>query len=188
MTINIFENQNLIALRQNWMRLLILGIGLIILGVVALINSMITTVITMYFLGWVLILTGLIEAMQAIHFYKNGRFFLHLMNTILSIVIGVMLLIHPITGTLVITLLFAMYFCVMGAFRIVMVLTIKTPNSRWTIADGVICLVLGSLVWAQWPTSALWLIGYFIGINLVFSGCSQVMLALAIHSDKPNLV
>jgi len=81
----------------------------------------------------------------------------------------------------VLTLLMAAYFLVAGAFSILTSLTTPMPSSGWMLVDGIVTVMLGILVWAQWPMAGLWIIGMFIGINLITSGWSQVMLALALR-------
>lgn len=169
-------------LRRNWGWLLALGILLVILGIIALVDSVSVTVISMLFFGWVLLVAGIIEAVQAFRHRRAGHFFLHALNAVLSIIVGLMLVRHPLAGALVITLLLAAYFTVAGIFRIVAALSVRVRGWGWALADGIITLVLGILVWTQWPVSGLWIIGLFIGIDLIVVGWSEVMLALAARS------
>ncbi len=107
---------------------------------------------------------------------------LHVLNAVLSIVVGLMLIRHPLAGALVMALLLAAYFTVAGIFRIVAALSMRIRGWGWALADGIITLILGILVWAQWPVSGLWIIGLFIGIDLIVVGWSEVMLAVAARS------
>jgi len=168
-------------LHRNWKWPLALGVALILLGGFALIDSVAVSIISMVFFGWILLLAGVIEAVQTFRHHKGGHFFLHLLNTVFAIVVGLMLLWNPLAGSLVLTLLMAAYFLVAGTFSILTSLTAPMPGSGWMLVDGIITVMLGILVWAQWPTAGLWIIGLFIGINLITSGWSQVMLALALR-------
>ena len=168
-------------LRRNWGWLLALGVALILLGGFALIDSVAVSIISMVFFGWILLFAGAVEAVQTFRHHKGGHFFLHLLNTVFAIVVGLMLLGNPLAGSLVLTLLMAAYFLVAGTFSILTSLTAPMPGSGWMLVDGIITVMLGILVWAQWPTAGLWIIGLFIGINLITSGWSQVMLALALR-------
>lgn len=85
------------------------------------------------------------------------------------------------------TLLLAAYFTVAGIFRIVDALSLRLPHWGWALANGIITLIFGILVWAQWPVSGLWIIGMFIGIDLIVTGWTQVMLALAVRKFKAPL-
>lgn len=185
MTSNIF-NIGIQELRRNWGWLLVIGIILVILGIVALVDSVAVSIVSMFLFGWVLLVAGIVEAVQAFRHRSVGHFFLHLINAVFSIVVGVMLLRNPLAGSLIVTLLLASYFVVVGIFRIFSALTLRIPGSGWALTDGIITLILGILVWARWPESGLWIIGLFIGINLITTGWSQVMLAFAVRRLAPE--
>lgn len=172
-------NAGLPDLRRNWGWLLALGILLVILGIIALVDSVSFTVMSMFLFGWVLLVAGIIEAVQAFRHRRAGHLFLHVLNAVLSIIVGLMLIRHPLAGALVITLLLAAYFTVAGIFRIVAALSMRIRRWGWLLADGIITLILGILVWTGWPVSGLWIIGLFIGIDLIVAGWSEVMLAIA---------
>lgn len=164
-------------LRRNWGWLLALGIALIVLGIVALADAVGVTVVSMFFFGWILLIAGVIEAVQAFRHRRSGRLFLHLLNAVLSIVVGFLLLRNPLAGAIVITLLLAAYFAVAGIFRIIAALAMRVPRWGWALANGIVTFILGILVWSEWPISGLWVIGLFIGIDLMITGWSEVMLA-----------
>jgi len=185
MTSNIFDIGSQ-ELRRNWGWLLAIGILLVILGIIALIDSVAVSIVSMILFGWLLLLAGIVEAAQAFRHRRGGHFFLHLLNAVFSIVVGLMLWRSPLAGSLVVTLLLASYFVVVGIFRIFTALTVRIPGSGWALMDGIITLILGILVWAQWPVSGLWIIGLFIGINLITTGWSQVMLAFAVRRLAPE--
>jgi uncharacterized membrane protein HdeD (DUF308 family) len=151
------------------------------------VDSVSVTVISMLMFGWILLIAGIIEALQAFRHRHSGHFLLHVLNAVLSMVVGIMLLGHPLAGALVITLLIAAYFTVAGIFRIFAALSHRIPGWAWMLTNGVVTLILGLLIWAQWPISGLWIIGLFIGIDLIFTGWAQIMLAMAIRTlpSKP---
>lgn len=169
-------------LRRNWAWLLALGICLIILGVIALVDSVAVTVISMFLFGWILLVAGIVEAVQAFRHRRSGHLFLHLLNAVLSIIVGLLLLRHPLAGAIVLTLLMAAYFTVAGIFRIITALAARVPRWGWALVDGIVTLIMGILIWTGWPVSGLWIIGLFIGIDLIFVGWSEVMLASAAHA------
>jgi uncharacterized membrane protein HdeD (DUF308 family) len=168
--------------RRNWGWLLASGIIAILLGIAAVIDSVLATIVSMLFFGWVLLIVGIVEAVQTIRHRHSGHVFLHALDAVFSFVVGLMLLTRPLAGALVVTLLLASFFIVAGVFRVVAALRLRTPHWGWGLASGGITLILGILVWTQWPVSSLWIIGLFIGIHLMFRGWAQVMLAAAAHS------
>ena len=89
---------------------------------------------------------------------------------------------RPVKSAEVITAFMALFFLVGGLFQIVGSVALALPGWGWLAADGLITLVLGMLVLAEWPASGLWAIGLFIGIDLVFYGCAWIALALGLHN------
>jgi uncharacterized membrane protein HdeD (DUF308 family) len=169
-------------LRKNWPWILTFGCLSIFWGMLAIAYSVMFTLVSVLVFAWLLIVGGLIEGVQAIRHRERGHLLFYLLESLLAIVAGVLLLRSPETGALVITLLIASYFVVIGIFRIAAAIGLRLPNWGWTLTNGVITLLLGIIVWGGWPVSAMWVLGLFIGINLVFTGFAQVMLALALKS------
>ncbi len=158
---------------------LALGILLIIGGTLAIIYDVAATMLSVLFFGWILIVVGAIEAVQSFWQPKWGGFFLHLIVGILGVVVGYHLVSSPVAGAVVLTLVMAVYFLVIGVVRVVTALSMRFPNWGWVFLSGVVTFILGILIKKQWPYSGLFIIGLFIGIDLIFSGWSYVMLALA---------
>jgi len=77
------------------------------------------------------------------------------------------------------TLLIAMFLIFGGVSRIVVAISFRFPNWIWLLVHGLINLWLGVAIWQEWPFSGLWVIGLFVGIDMIFNGLSLVMLALA---------
>jgi uncharacterized membrane protein HdeD (DUF308 family) len=169
-------------LQHKWGWILLLGIVLICLGTIALLMTPVATVAAVLVLGWLVVASGVIEAVQAFRVHRWGGMFLHLIGGIVGILIGLLIVTHPIAGALAWTLLFASFLSVIGIFRIVAALRLKFANWGWAVFDGVITLGLGILVWAQWPWSGLWFLGISLGVTLLLRGWSYVMLALAVRS------
>ena len=63
----------------------------------------------------------------------------------------------------------------------------RFPHWGWTFVGGAINLVLGILIWRQLPEAALWVIGLFVGIDMIFTGWTWVILAFAVKNVKPRI-
>jgi uncharacterized membrane protein HdeD (DUF308 family) len=100
-------------------------------------------------------------------------------------VVGLLIVAYPIAGALAWTMLFASFFTVIGMFRLMTAIRLKFPHWGWSAFDGAITLLLGILLFANWPLSGLWFLGLSIGISLVLRGWSYVMLAFAVRSFAP---
>lgn len=158
---------------------LALGILLIIAGSLAIVYDVAATILSVLFFGWLLVIAGAMEAVQAFWQPRWGGLFLHLMVGILALVVGFHLVTAPETGAVVLTLVMAIYFMVIGIFRIITALAVRFPNWGWILVSGLITFILGVMIKSQWPMSGLWIIGLFIGIDMIFSGWSYIMLSLA---------
>jgi uncharacterized membrane protein HdeD (DUF308 family) len=169
-------------LRHKWGWFLLLGIVLICLGMAALLMTPVATVAAVLVLGWLMVASGVIEIIHAFRVHRWGGMFLHLIGGIVGVLIGLIIVTHPVAGALAWTLLFASFFTVIGIFRIIAALRLKFANWGWAVFDGAITLALGILVWAQWPWSGLWFLGISLGVTLLLRGWSYVMLAFAVRS------
>jgi uncharacterized membrane protein HdeD (DUF308 family) len=166
---------------QYWGWFLAFGIGVLILGIVAVGRAVTATVVSMLFFGWLLVLASGIEIAQAVMVGHWAGFFHHLLAAILFGIAGLLLVARPVISAEVLTLFMAMFFLVGGLFQIIGSIAVALPGWGWQVADGLITLILGLLVLAQWPASGLWVIGLFIGIDLIFYGAAWIALALGLR-------
>ncbi len=172
-------------LRHQWGWLLALGICLIIVGTIALLILPAATLGTAMVLGALLIVSGIIEGIHAFRVRGWGGMFLHLIGAVLGILVGFLILTHPVAGALVWTLLCAAFFTVIGIFRLITAISLKFPNWGWAVFDGIVTLALGILLWAEWPWSGIWFLGIAVGVSLILRGWTYVMFAIAIHRLRP---
>src|SRR6516225_8172068 len=168
------------ALRGNWFWFVLLGIALIVLGFVALGSVVIASLATAVTIGMLILIGGIGETIGAFWCRGWSGFFLHLLSGVLSIVVGLLFLRAPLNALLALTLLLACFLMVGGIFKVVAALAYRFGAWGWALAGGIIDLILGVLIWQEWPESALWVIGMFLGINLVFRGVNWIALGLAL--------
>jgi uncharacterized membrane protein HdeD (DUF308 family) len=161
--------------RRGW--LLVLGIVMVALGVLALGDTIIVTLVSVVFLGWLLILSAIFQAVHWLRGHEE-RHFLDLLAFVLDFVVGFILLSNPAGGALAITLVLAVFFLVGGLMRLFGAWSSEAPHRGWAILDGAVSALLGILLWVHWPSSALWFVGFAIGIGLIFRGWTWIMLAL----------
>jgi uncharacterized membrane protein HdeD (DUF308 family) len=165
-------------LRRHWGWYLALGIVLIVLGTIAIGSTFVMTIASVFFFGWLLIIGGVMEVIHAFWHKRWAGFFLDLLTGILYVVAGWMMVTNPQESALLLTLIIAMFLVFEGVFRIVAALAARYPHWGWVLFNGVISLVLGVMIWWQWPYSGLWVIGLFVGIEMLLNGWSLVMLSL----------
>jgi uncharacterized membrane protein HdeD (DUF308 family) len=165
-------------LRRSWGWYLALGIVLIVLGMIAIGSTFVMTIASVFFFGWLLIIGGVMEVIHAFWHKRWAGFFLDLLTGILYVVAGWMMVTNPAQSALLLTLVIAMFLVFEGVFRIVAALAARYPHWGWVMFNGVISLILGVMIWRQWPYSGLWVIGLFVGIEMLLNGWSLVMLSL----------
>jgi uncharacterized membrane protein HdeD (DUF308 family) len=167
---------------HNWGWFLVFGIGLLILGIVAIVRSVAATVVSMLFFGWLLLIGAGIEIIQTIMAGRETGMFQHLAAAVLFGVVGLLIVWRPVASAEILTLLMGAFFLVTGLFQIVAPVMSSLPDWGWHALNGIITVLLGFLVLAQWPVSGLWVIGMFVGIDLFFYGIAWIAVALHLRS------
>jgi uncharacterized membrane protein HdeD (DUF308 family) len=164
--------------RNGWLALLLFGILLILTGIVAIFAPYVATVATLMVIGVLLLIGGVIQIVYSIVNFKSGDYLVHLLLGIFSVLIGVLILSRPELAAASITMLIATFFLTLGLFRIITSLVGRYDNWGWILLGGIIDLILGFLILAQWPSSALWVIGLFVGIDFIFMGWTFIALGV----------
>lgn len=166
-------------LRKRWGMFMALGFLMIVLGTIAIGSSVAMTLVSMVFLGYLMIFGGILETLHAFSCKAWSGFFIDLFGGLLYTVVGFMIVANPGATAITLTLLIAMFLIFEGVFRITAAIATPFDHRLWLILNGVINIFLGILIWRQWPLSGLWVIGLFVGIDMLFNGLSLVMLGLA---------
>jgi len=177
---------DLTALRGNWFWFVLLGFALVVMGSIALSAVGIASLATAAALGALLLVSGLFEVVGAFWSRRWSGFFLHLLSGVLSVVVGMLFLRAPVDALLVLTLLVACLLMVSGIFKIVAALSHRFAMWGWTLVSGLLDLVLGLMIWMEWPESALWVLGLFLGITLIFRGVNWIALGFGLRSLPGN--
>ena len=170
--------------KRNWGWYLGLGIMLNVVGTAAIIFAFVSTIFSVIYLGSILVILGVFEAIQSFKIHPLSRCILHFLLSTFCAVTGLYLIFYPAINAISLTLLLAFFFIVTGILRIIFSVTGRTPHRFWLLLNGIITLVLGLLIWRQWPLSGLWVIGMFLGIDMVFMGWNWIMLALSLKDAK----
>lgn len=150
---------------------LLLGLIMIALGTAAIIFPFAATMAVEILVGWIFVISGVFGVVHAFGVRKWKGFLLSLLGAVLSLVIGTMLLIYPLTGMLSLTLLVAAFFFASAIFRIILAIRLHPADHwGWLVISGILAFILATLILIQWPTSATWFIGMLVGIDLIFTG------------------
>ena len=163
-------------LRRHWGWFVGIGIALIVLGLIALFYAAGTTMVSMMVIGWLLIVGGVIDGVHAFGEQTWSGFFIDLFTGVLYLVAGFILVANPAASAVGLTLVIAMFLIVSGIFRGIAALAIRPLHWGWLLMHAIISLVLGILIWQNWPVSGLLAIGLFVGIEIIANGVTMVML------------
>jgi uncharacterized membrane protein HdeD (DUF308 family) len=126
-----------------------------------------------------MVLGGILQGLHAVACKGWGGFFVDLLAGLLSVVVGFLMIANPEATAVALTLLIALFLIFGGIFRIVVALTVRFHNWIWLLLHGAVNLLLGIMIWRQWPLSGMWVIGLFVGIDMIMNGWALVMLGLA---------
>jgi uncharacterized membrane protein HdeD (DUF308 family) len=159
---------------------LILGTLLVALGIMAISAAVFTTFLSVMLLGALLLASGVILFCDSFSFWKRkSGFLVHMLISLLYIVIGILLLTKPVMASLSLTLVLGIFYIISGIFRITFASGVQTPLWGWAWFNGLIALAIGVLIITSWPTSSFFIIGLFVGIDLVFAGIAYIMASLS---------
>jgi uncharacterized membrane protein HdeD (DUF308 family) len=122
------------------------------------------------------------EAVGAFWCRGWSGFFLDLLSGVLSIVVGLLFLRAPLNALAALTLLLACFLMAGGIFKVVAAVGYRFAAWGWSLVGGIVDVILGVMLWQEWLASALWVIGLFVRINLMFRGFNWIALGLALRS------
>jgi uncharacterized membrane protein HdeD (DUF308 family) len=129
-----------------------------------------------------LFIRGVVSVFHAFLWQRWGGFFIELFAGLLYIVVGLTVAGNLFQTAVGLTLLVSVFLLFGGIFRIAAALTVRFHHWIWMLLNGGVSLLLGLMIWAQWPWSGLWVIGLFIGIDMIFYGWSLIMLGMAFRT------
>ncbi|MFZ3263323.1 MAG: DUF308 domain-containing protein [Terriglobales bacterium] len=158
------------------------GVLLIVLGVVAVGSPFLAAVAINAIIAWLIVLAGVVHLMLAFRVHGAGSMIWKLLVGIAYLCFGAYLIMHPVLAVASLTLILASLFLIEGILDIVLFVKMRSMHgSTWVLVDGIITLLLGLLIYTQWPSSSAWAIGTLVGISLIFSGVARVMMSLAVR-------
>jgi len=176
---SVFNDSGTIRKYSRW--LIVLGLLNIALGFVALVFVGLTTLISIKALGFIFIFSGISEIALGFQMRKdkNSSLALHLLLGLLSVVVGFFVLRDPLVNAAGLTLFIALLLWVSGVFRVFDGLFDRQKGWFWVFVSGLISIFLGTLIFNQWPESTFWVIGVFVGCDIISTGTMLLSLGMA---------
>jgi uncharacterized membrane protein HdeD (DUF308 family) len=160
------------------------GVLLVVAGMVALIWPYVASVALIFLLGWILIISGVLQGIGLIGAKDVPHFWLQLVSAVLAILIGILLLRNPDAGLLIMTVLLIVYFFVEGISKVIFAMNIRPFTGwLWVLLSGIIGILLGAYLWANMPVASEWVLGVLLGIQLIVEGVALAYLAWMVRSS-----
>lgn len=160
-----------------------LSVLMIVAGTLAIIIPPAAGIAVAILVAWLLVLCGAAHLAFAWHTRTAGGVVWELILGLLYLGLGIYIVVQPVAGLASLTLLLAAYLLAKGILEFILWFRLRgTANSGWLLIDGIVTLILCVMIWRTWPSSSEWVIGTLVGISMLFSGMSRLMLALKARS------
>jgi uncharacterized membrane protein HdeD (DUF308 family) len=157
-----------------------LSVLMIVAGILAIIVPPAAGVAVVFLVAWLLVFSGAAHLVFAWHTRTTGGMIWELLLGIVYVVAGAYVLMHPVAGLASLTLFLAIYLFAEGVLELILGFRLRPmAGSSWLLFDGVITLILAIMIWRTWPSSTEWVIGTLVGISMLFSGVTRLMLCMA---------
>jgi uncharacterized membrane protein HdeD (DUF308 family) len=158
------------------------GVLLIVFGMVAIGSPLAAALAVNVVVAWLIALAGGVHLLLAFRAHGAGSVIWKALVGIAYLCFGIYMIVHPLLGVASLTLLLASLFLVEGILNIVLFFKMRPVHgSTWVLMDGIITLLLGLMIYMQWPSSSAWAIGTLVGISMIFSGVARVMMSLSVR-------
>ena len=169
------------ALRAKWGWIVGFGVVALIAGIIALASVVMATETAVLIVGFMLMMAGVAEIVAAFNVKEWGRFLLWLLLGALYIFAGFVCIFNPFAAATILTLMLGIALIVGGFLRIFLATQMKqgTPWG-WVVFSGIISVLLGLMIVAKWPYSSFYVLGIFLGIDLIFIGTGWITMGLAL--------
>ena len=166
------------------------GIIMLVLGIIAIVGPwFLASLAVELMFAWLLILSGVVQAVYALKSSSAGGILLKLLLSILSLIAGIVLLIYPVAGIVTLTLILGIFIFLDGVVRVIQAFQLRPmPKWGWVLFNGISSIILGILIWSQWPFDAFWILGLFMGISLIFNGIEVITFSTSAreHLREPS--
>jgi uncharacterized membrane protein HdeD (DUF308 family) len=166
-------------LRAKWGWIVALGIVYVVTGLIALSSVVMATVASVFVVGIMMLIAGVAEVINAFQIKTWGRFLLWLLLGVLYIVAGFVTFENPLLAAALLTLMLGAALVASGIMRVLLAFGMKDATPWiWVALSGVITFLIGLVILAHWPVASLYVLGIFLGIDLVVAGVGWIGVGL----------
>jgi uncharacterized membrane protein HdeD (DUF308 family) len=165
------------------------GALLIVLGVLAIGSPLLAAIAISVIIAWLIMFAGAVHVVLAFHTHRAGSLVWKLLVGLAYLLFGAYVIMHPLLGVASLTLVLAALFLIEGILDIILFFRMRPlRGSSWVLMDGVVTVLLGLLIYVHWPSSSAWAIGTLVGVSMIISGITGVMLSLAVRKMATQVV
>jgi uncharacterized membrane protein HdeD (DUF308 family) len=158
------------------------GVLLIVLGVMAVGSPMIAALAVNVVVAWLVVLAGVAHLALAFHARGAGSVIWRTLVGLAYVAFGGYLVAHPLIGVASLTLVMGSLFLVEGILDIALFFQLRAlGGAKLFLLDGIVTLLLGLMIYLQWPSSSAWAIGTLVGVSLIISGVTRLMMSLTVR-------
>jgi uncharacterized membrane protein HdeD (DUF308 family) len=183
--INPQAGSEMAPLRAKWGWIVALGVVYLLAGFIALGSVVVATVASVFVVGVMMIIAGVAEVFSAFQIKSWGKFLLWVLLGVLYIIAGFVTFENPLLAAALLTLILGASLVASGIMRIILAFSMKQETLWiWILLSGAITLLLGLLILAHWPVSSLYILGLFLGIDLVIAGTGWIGLGFGLHRGR----
>lgn len=156
-----------------------LSVLMILAGLVAIVVPPLAGIAATLLIAWLLVFCGVAHLILCWHRRGAGGVLMEFLVGILYLGVGIYIVINPVAGLASLTFVLALYLFVEAILEFILALNLgKVSGSGWLWIDGIVNLVLAVMIWKTWPFSAVWVIGTLVGIGIIFTAFTRLMLSL----------
>lgn len=169
------------ALHGKWGWIVALGVVYLIAGFVALGSVVMATVASVIVVGAMMIVAGAAEIIGAFQMKSWGKFLIWALLGVLYVIAGFLTFENPLFAAVLLTLFLGASLIASGAVRLFLAFSMKRESPWvWVALSGAITLLLGLLIVARWPVNSVYILGLFLGIDLIMAGTGWISLGFAL--------
>lgn len=178
---------------MDWRRLLVQGALIILTGTTLAMASALNpdaVVLTARHLSWlpisgmVILSLGLLECLDAALAKETRDFLQNLQVGVLDAVIGGLIILSVTEEPARFSMMIAAFLIVRGIVRITLVYALRLPHTLSTSLGGLASIIMGLLIWKEWPTGEGWFISLCLNVEIAVRGWAMMTFALWVRSQK----
>ena len=154
-----------------------LSVVMIVVGILAIAIPGLAGRTVMAFIGTLLFYAGIAHVVFGWEMRTTGAFVWELLVGILYILVGGYVLFHLAAAPAVFRVVLGIYLLLEALLEFVLSYRLRPlPGSGWLAFDGIVTMMLAILIWRTWSAPSA--VGVLVGISMLFSGISRMVLSL----------